>query len=316
LIGSSAVVGNNLTDTGATPLSEHTLLVGKHWNVANSIITGQFVRRANSAAELGLIILLSLAVALLIWQARILRASLYVGVIFVVYLVLAFILYLQTRYWIPIVLPLTSGLVCYVALLAWRLVFEEAERRRIKSIFGTVVSEKIMNVLLGDMITAQPDVMVPIANLLLQLGAALISAMPNRPAVDPISTQGDDITDSAVLDAFDGLDIRSLMAALGAGGLLMNGTGLVCAASRVQSTAKMTVKIIAFPKGRMHTSRSVVSQPSVGIDDDHGKSGRTQPEGVRTSACNNQCPSCSQAASALPARRGLPHARNYNSLYG
>src|SRR5258708_23763947 len=48
-------------------------------------------------------------------------------------------------------------------------------------------------------------------------------------------------------------------ATLGTSGLLMNGTGLVCAASRVQNTAKMTVRIIAFPKARMHTSRSVVN---------------------------------------------------------
>src|SRR5258705_8158744 len=105
-------------------------------------------------------------------------------------------------------------------------------------------------------------------------------------------------------------------ATLGTTGLLMNGTGLVCAARRVQNTAKRTVKIIVFPKARMNASRSVASQPSVDIGDDQGKSGRTQPEGMRTSACNDQCPNCSQAASVLPARRGLPHARNYNSLYG
>ena len=42
----SAAQGNDLTDRGATPLEKDTLLVSKHWNVANSIITGRFIRRA------------------------------------------------------------------------------------------------------------------------------------------------------------------------------------------------------------------------------------------------------------------------------
>ena len=46
VVGSSAL-GNDLTDRGATPLRSDTLLVSKHWNVANSIITGRFVRRTS-----------------------------------------------------------------------------------------------------------------------------------------------------------------------------------------------------------------------------------------------------------------------------
>ena len=42
----SAAQGNDLSDHGATPLENDTLLVSKHWNVANSIITGRFIHRA------------------------------------------------------------------------------------------------------------------------------------------------------------------------------------------------------------------------------------------------------------------------------
>jgi len=42
VVGSSALIGNNLTDRGATPLSRETILVSKHWNVANSLLTGRF----------------------------------------------------------------------------------------------------------------------------------------------------------------------------------------------------------------------------------------------------------------------------------
>ena len=148
VVGSSAVVGNNLTDVGATPLSEHTLLVGKHWNVANSIITGRFIRRANLAAETSLITLLGFCVAGLSWRSRIVRALIYLVLLCVAYVIAAFIVFNQTRFWIPIALPLLCGLLTFVSLLSWRLIFEEAERRRIKVVFGTVVSPKILDVLL------------------------------------------------------------------------------------------------------------------------------------------------------------------------
>jgi CHASE2 domain-containing sensor protein len=59
----SAAQGNDLTDRGATPLERDTLLVSKHWNVANSIITGQFIHRISLDTELALIVFLSVLTA-------------------------------------------------------------------------------------------------------------------------------------------------------------------------------------------------------------------------------------------------------------
>jgi class 3 adenylate cyclase/CHASE2 domain-containing sensor protein len=149
VVGSSEAIGNNLTDRGATPISKDTLLVSKHWNVANSIITGRFVQRAPLAVDLALIIILGTLTALVTWRARVLLASIMALWLFIGYAVLGVALYVQTRYWIPLVLPLLGALVMtYVCVVAWRVVFEQAERRRVKSIFGTVVSEKIMDELL------------------------------------------------------------------------------------------------------------------------------------------------------------------------
>ena len=74
VVGSTAQ-GNDLTDRGATPLEKDTLLVSKHWNVANSVITGQFIRRASLPVELALIILLGALTAFLTWQLRAFSAS-------------------------------------------------------------------------------------------------------------------------------------------------------------------------------------------------------------------------------------------------
>ena len=149
VVGSSGVVGNNLTDRGATPLRPDTLLVSKHWNVASSIITGRFVRRSPLLLDLCLITTLGLLAAALTWQLRVLAASLWVALVGGGYAILATALYGATRYWIPLFFPLAGALLMtHVGLITWRAIFENAERRRVKTIFATIVSPKIVNELL------------------------------------------------------------------------------------------------------------------------------------------------------------------------
>ena len=148
VVGSSAL-GNDLTDRGATPLGEDSLLVSKHWNVANSILTGRFVHRAPLWEELASIIALGIISAVLTLELRVLLASGLILLAGVVYAAFAVVLYGQTRYWIPLVLPLGGALLMnYVFLVAWRVLFEQAEVRRVKTVFSTVVDPKIMKELL------------------------------------------------------------------------------------------------------------------------------------------------------------------------
>jgi class 3 adenylate cyclase/CHASE2 domain-containing sensor protein len=149
VIGSAAQIGNNLTDRGATPLSKDTLLVSKHWNVANSIITGRFVRRSPLIVDLALIILLGVIAAILTWEMRILTGSLLVVLVAVAYTFVAGVLYFQTRIWLPIVLPGGAMLMTYVSTIAWRVIFEQEQRRKIIASFGQAVSKKILDVILA-----------------------------------------------------------------------------------------------------------------------------------------------------------------------
>jgi class 3 adenylate cyclase/CHASE2 domain-containing sensor protein len=155
VVGSSAMVGNNLTDRGATPLRPDTLLVSKHWNVANSLLTGRFVRRAPLPVELALIVSLGILAAILTWYPRVIVASLLVIALVIGYVVFSTGLYIHSRYWIPLFLPVVGAmLVTHLLLVTWRVVFEQAERRRIRSIFSTVVSPKIVKELLrADMLS-------------------------------------------------------------------------------------------------------------------------------------------------------------------
>jgi class 3 adenylate cyclase/CHASE2 domain-containing sensor protein len=149
VVGSGAVLGNNLTDRGATPLSQDTLLASEYWNVANSLLTGSFVRRAPLWLELVLVIVLGLATTFLTWRVRVLRASIAIVILALAYIGLALALYVQARYWLPLVLPVGGALLMnYVTLMAWRAIFEQAEQRRIRAVFSTVVSPKIVKELL------------------------------------------------------------------------------------------------------------------------------------------------------------------------
>ena len=126
-----------------------TLLVSKHWNVANSVITGRFVHRASLGAELAIIAILGLVVAVLTWRLRALTASAAVLGVVLGYVVLAFWLYVQARYWLPLTLPVVGATgVMHVSLLVWLVIFEQADKRRVRSIFSTIVSPKIVNELL------------------------------------------------------------------------------------------------------------------------------------------------------------------------
>jgi len=148
LIGSAAQ-GNDLTDRGATPLEKDTLLVSKHWNVANSVITGQFIRRASLPMEFALIIFLGALTAFLTWQMRAFVASAAVLLLLLAYVAAGFYAFVEFRYWLPLVFPAGAMLAEHLSLVTYRVVFEEREQRRVKSVFSKIVSPDVMNELLG-----------------------------------------------------------------------------------------------------------------------------------------------------------------------
>ena len=145
----SAAQGNDLTDRGATPLEKDTLLVSKYWNVANSVITGQFIRRASLPMEFALIIFLGALTAFLTWQMRAFVASAAVLLLLLAYVAAGFYAFVEFRYWLPLVFPAGAMLVEHLSLVTYRVVFEEREQRRVRSVFSKIVSLDVMNVLLG-----------------------------------------------------------------------------------------------------------------------------------------------------------------------
>ena len=148
VVGSTAQ-GNNLTDRGATPLEKDTFLVSQYWNVANSVITGQFVRRASLPLELALIIFLGVLTVFLTWQLRAFSAAGGTFLLAAIYIAVAFFAFVKFRFWLPLVFPIGGAMLMeHLMLVAYRVMFEESQKRHVKSVFSRIVSPDVVNELL------------------------------------------------------------------------------------------------------------------------------------------------------------------------
>jgi adenylate cyclase len=108
------------------------------------VLTGRFIRQSPLLLNLVLIGLLGLIGSWVTSQSRTLTASLTVLLLAVVYSGVAFYAYFRWRYWLPMVLPLAALVVTHFALLTYRVVFEQKERRRIRNVFARMVSPNIV----------------------------------------------------------------------------------------------------------------------------------------------------------------------------
>lgn len=148
LVGSVAS-GNNMSDLGETPLEAQSPLVTKHLNIANSVINGRFVERSGLAIEVLLILVLGLVSALLTWRMRVLGAAIAVAALCLCYVAFTVWMYVDFRYWISMVMPLFGGLMLpHFSLVTYRVMFEQKEQRRVRSIFSKVVAPDIVQELL------------------------------------------------------------------------------------------------------------------------------------------------------------------------
>ncbi len=149
LIVGSTATGNDLTDRGGTPIQNDTFLVGKHWNVANSVIMDRFITRSPLWLELLIVAGLGLAATGLTIRLEAPQPTPAVLLLAAAYIWLAHHLYVEHRQWLPIFLPVVGALILtHVALVTYQSIFEQREKRRVKGVFAKLVSPNVVNQLL------------------------------------------------------------------------------------------------------------------------------------------------------------------------
>lgn len=144
----SITTGNDLRDHGATPLEKDTHLTSRYWNTANCLIIDRFIRQPDFSSELYIICSLAILAGMLTWNLRAVTSAIGIIVLAGVYLGITIYFYIEARYWLPLVLPTATLFATHSALISYRVVFEQRERRRVRNIFAKMVSPNVATELL------------------------------------------------------------------------------------------------------------------------------------------------------------------------
>jgi len=148
LVGSTAL-GDNLTDRGATPLDQRDYLVGVYLNVAQSILRNQFVIRLTATQEAAIAAAFAFFAGIATWRFRTSIAVFTVTIAALAYLAGTVLVFRHYHLWLPIAHPLGAGLLLsHGVTLAYRTVFEQRERHRVRSVFAKIVSPNVVQELL------------------------------------------------------------------------------------------------------------------------------------------------------------------------
>jgi adenylate cyclase len=148
VVGSMAN-GNNMGDTGATPLAPTDALVSTYPNVANSILHNRFVHRMPFGAELSLVALWTALAAFATWK---LRPVYSVSALVVANLILAAFglhVFVGSRLWLPLAHPITGAIFLgFSPMITYRVLFSQREQQRVTAFFAKLVSPNVVQELL------------------------------------------------------------------------------------------------------------------------------------------------------------------------
>ncbi len=149
IIGSTASA-NNLADRGATPLGGSDFLVGTHLNVANQILSDEFIITPHFRWVALLMIGFAVTACCVTWSLRGAWPLLVISGMGVGWFMIAVWAFDSQRLVLPIVHPLVAGLMIpYGAMVSARAIFEQRERHRVRSVFAKMVSPDIVQEMLG-----------------------------------------------------------------------------------------------------------------------------------------------------------------------
>lgn len=155
--------GSNISDVGATPLNRETYLVSLHWNVANSLLTGRLIRPPSTAEEMLCILAMGSLSAVLTWRLRPVVALVILILTMAGYIWVGAAVFVQWRYWLPLVTPLGGAmLMTHLCMVTYRTVFEQRERRHLRSRFVKLVSPEVVDELLAQERVAVGGAMRPL----------------------------------------------------------------------------------------------------------------------------------------------------------
>jgi adenylate cyclase len=145
LVGATAI---GIYDLRVTPFSPAMPGVEKHANVIASILENKFLRKAPLAVNLILMISASLLFIFLIIHLKAAGAAALTGGSLLLLLGSGYLLFVRAGLWIHIASPSLNLFFIFIAVTAYNYAAEERYARRIRSLFSSYVTERVVTELI------------------------------------------------------------------------------------------------------------------------------------------------------------------------
>lgn len=147
LVGSTTL---GAYDHYPTPFSENYPGVVFHADVIDNLIAGDYIRAIPLKVTIIIILCLALFCAFLLPVTQGIIGSILVAIVVMMYSFLTYYLFKEYQYAIDYVAPMLGLVLTYMAVLLYRFMSEEKEKRWIKKTFGTYVSPAVIDQIMAD----------------------------------------------------------------------------------------------------------------------------------------------------------------------
>lgn len=145
LIGATAV---GIYDLRVTPFSPTMPGVEKHANVISSILENRFIRCVSLSTNLIVLLLSGCLLSILIPRFKAAGASAIAGIFLLIVLLSGYYLFAKNGLWINIAYPSINILFIFISVTAYNYAVEEKRARKIRAMFSSYVTEKVVNELI------------------------------------------------------------------------------------------------------------------------------------------------------------------------
>jgi adenylate cyclase len=145
LVGATAV---GIYDLRVTPFSAAMPGVEKHASVISSILENRFLRRANFSTNLILLLISGSLFSFLITRFKSMGATFTAGIFLVIVLGSGYFLFVHQGLWINMAYPSNNILLIFISVMVYNYAIEEKMARKIRAMFSSYVTEKVVNELI------------------------------------------------------------------------------------------------------------------------------------------------------------------------
>ena len=145
VVGPTAV---GIYDLRVTPFSAAMPGVEKHANVISSILEGNFIRRIPFSTNLAFLLFFGILFSFLILRMRAAGASLLAGGFLLLIFASGYFLFSGKGLWSNVAYPANNVLIIFISIMAYNYAAEEKNARKIRAMFSSYVTERVVNELI------------------------------------------------------------------------------------------------------------------------------------------------------------------------